>query len=156
MTASNAAAAPVPHGRVRFAIVAVVAALPVACAAPRTPTNAFAGAWTTAEQQKIAFRDDTIVLNPPGEAPTPMSAQTCDGRFRFGYGKWSREVLLTTAARQPELRHELETRLVQPEYQIANVNCGEGGTTYVLLDDRALLAIHRDRDIAGVERLTRP
>jgi len=156
LTACNAAAALFPRGRVRFAIVALVTALPVACAAPRAPTNAFAGAWTTAEQHTIAFRDDTIVLNPPGEAPTPMSAQTCDGRFAFGYAKWSREVLLTTAVRQPELRHQLETQLVQPEYPIAAVNCGEGGTTYVLLDDRALLAIHHDRDIAGVERLTRP
>lgn len=154
MSACNDPVSP-PRRRVRLAIIAA-AALPVACAAPRPSGNPFTGTWATGEQQKIDFRDDTIVMSPPGEAPTPMSAQTCDGRFTFGYGKWNRDVLLATAARQPELRHRLEAQLVQPEYPIASVNCGEGGTTYVLLDDHDLLAIHHDRDIAGLERLTRP
>ena len=64
-------------------------ACPPACAVPAgsPPANPFAGAWATAERQQIAFRDDTVVLNLPGEKPTPLGAETCDGRFRFAYGQ---------------------------------------------------------------------
>jgi len=39
--------------------------------------------------------------------------------------------------------------------RMAELACGEGDSTYVLLDDRDLVVIHRDRDIAGIERLSR-
>jgi hypothetical protein len=139
----------------RLLALLLAAALPAACVAPSPPADPFAGAWTTGEHQQIAFRDNTVVISAAGEAPTPMSGATCDGHFRFGYGTWSREVLVSLAAPQPTLRHQLETQLAQPQYRVASVACGEGGTTYVLLDDHDLLAIHRDRDIAGVEHLTR-
>jgi hypothetical protein len=45
--------------------------------------------------------------------------------------------------------------LVKPEYPVAEVNCGDGYSAYVLLDDRDVLAIHRDREVAGIERLSR-
>ena len=44
---------------------------------------------------------------------------------------------------------------MQPDYPVAELSCGEGGSTYVLLGERDLVAIHRDRDIAGIERLSR-
>ena len=34
--------------------------------------------------------------------------------------------------------------LPRPEYPVAEVTCGEGGTTYVMLGEQDLLAIHRD------------
>ncbi len=40
-------------------------------------------------------------------------------------------------------------------YVVAELGCGEGGTTYVLLDDGKLIAIHRDADVAGIEELSR-
>jgi hypothetical protein len=140
----------------RLIVLVVVAALPVACAAPPPPANPFAGAWTTAERQQIAFRNDTVVINPPNAAPTPMGLESCSGTFRFGYGHMSREALLGLTPRQPDVTNKLARLLVQPDYPVAELACGEGDSTYVLLGDRDLVVIHRDRDIAGLERLSRP
>lgn len=141
----------------RLALLALAAALPAACAAPvPPPANPFAGVWVTAERQQIAFRDDTVVVNPPDAAPTAMSKDSCDGTFRFGYGQMSRQALLGLAPHQPDLPKKLATLLVRPDYPVAELACGEGDSTYVLLDERDLVAIHRDRDIAGIERLSRP
>ncbi len=139
----------------RLAAIALAAALPAACATPVAPANPFAGPWATAEHQQIAFRGDTVVLHPPDAAPTPMSAASCSGAFRFGYGRKSREALLGLTPRQPDLKRRLEGLLVQADYPVAEVSCGEGASTYVLLDDRDLLAIHRDQGIAGIETMTR-
>jgi hypothetical protein len=138
----------------RVAVVALVAALPIGCAVPEPP-NPFAGAWTTAERQQIAFRDNTIVVNPPDARPTAMGAESCAGAFRFAYGRKSREALIGLAPHQPDLRGKLASLLVLPDYPVAELACGEGGSTYVLLDERDLVAIYRDRDVAGVERLSR-
>jgi len=119
------------------------------------PVNPFAGLWTTAEHQQIAFRADTIVVHPPGIGPTPLARETCADSFRFGYGRRNREDLLGLTPQQPDLRRRLATRLVQPDYPVAELTCGQGASTYVLLGDRELLVIHRDRDIAGIEELTR-
>ena len=59
---------------------ALAALLPAACAGPAAlpPANPFVGAWNTAERQQIAFRDDTVVMSPPGTPPTPLER----GRLR--------------------------------------------------------------------------
>jgi hypothetical protein len=142
----------------RLLTLALAALLPAACAGPappRLPANPFAGAWNTAERQQIAFRDDTVVMSPPGAPPTPLAAAVCEGRFRFGYDRKSREALLALTPQQPELRRRLAAQLAGPEYRVAELTCGDGGTTYVLLGERDLLAIHHDRDIANFERLSR-
>ena len=154
MIACNAAHHSAPARRWRRAALALIAALPAACVAPRA-ANPFAGAWATPERGQIAFRDETVAFRPSGQPETPLSAASCDGRFRFTYGRQARDALLGLTARQPALRRQLESQLVRPDYQVAELACGEGGTTYVLLDDRNLLAIHRDQDIGGLERLTR-
>jgi hypothetical protein len=141
--------------RSRLIVLAVAAVLPAACAAPELPVNPFVGAWTTAEQQQIAFRDDTVVVNAKDAAATPMAAESCAGAFRFGYGRKSRDALLGLTPQQPDLRKKLAALLVQPEYPVAELACGAGGSTYVLVGDRELVAIYRDRDVAGVERLSR-
>jgi hypothetical protein len=38
---------------------------------------------------------------------------------------------------------------------VAALSFNEGGTTYVLIDDRNVVAIHHDADVAGVEQLSR-
>jgi hypothetical protein len=139
----------------RFAVLALAAALPIGCVAPAPPANPFAGAWTTADRQQIAFRDNTILVNPPNAQPSAMDAESCAGAFRFGYGRKSREALIGLAPHQPDLRGKLESLLARPAYPVAELTCGEGDSTYVLLDERDLVAIHRDRDIAGIERLSR-
>ena len=139
----------------RLALLAVVAVLPLGCVAPEPPPNPFAGAWTTADRQQIAFRDNTILVHPPNAQPSAMGTDSCAGTFRFGYGRKSREALIGLAPHQPDLRGKLANLLVRPDYPVAELACGEGDSTYVLLDDRDLVAIYRDRDIAGLERLSR-
>lgn len=140
----------------RCLVAALLALAPAACTiAPPRSLNPFVGSWSTADRQQIAFRDDTVVFNPPGEKPTPLGAETCAGKFRFSYSRLSREALLATIGRQADLRRRLADVLVQPEYPVAELSCGEGGTTYVMLGDKELVAIHRDHDIAGIERWSR-
>jgi hypothetical protein len=144
------------QNRARLALLALAAVLPAACAGLEPPpANPFVGAWATAERQQIAFRDTTIVVSQPDGAPTPMGADSCSGAFRFGYGRQSREALLGLTPQQPDLKKKLATLLVQPDYPVAELACGAGGSTYVLLGERELVAIYRDHDIAGVERLSR-
>lgn len=141
-------------------VAAAVAAalLPAACAAPRLPPpeNPFAGAWTSGGRQQIAFHEGTVVITPPGASPTPLSAAACDGTFRFGYGRESRGALLGLPLHQPDLQKQLAALLTEADYRVAEAICGEGGMVYVLLDPHNLLAIYRDRDIAGIDHLTRP
>jgi hypothetical protein len=148
------------QARLRRRVAAVLAALlPSACIGPAPPppppANPFVGAWNTAERHQIAFRDDTVVMAPPGSPPTPLGASVCEGRFRFGYNRKSRDALLALTPQQPELRRRLAAQLPGSEYRVAELTCGDGGTTYVLLGERDLLAIHHDRDIAAFERLSR-
>lgn len=135
-------------------LLVIAAVLPGACAMP--PANPFLGAWATPERNAITFRDATVIVTPTGgEAPTEMSAQACAGRFHFGYSRKSRDQLAALIERQPDLRAQLDSLLRQPEYPVAELGCDQGSNTYVLLDDRDLVAIYRDGDIAAVERLSR-
>ena len=139
----------------QIAVLALVALLPVACVSPEPPQGPFAGAWSNAERNQVVFRDNTVVQQPTGGPPTALSAATCEGKFRFGYARRSRDALIALAPRQPDLRGRLAQMLVRPDYQVAELDCGDGGTTYVLLGDRDLVAIHHDADVAGVEQLSR-
>src|SRR5260370_35723376 len=137
----------------RLALLLSAALLPVACASPE-PANPFAGAWTTAERQQIAFRNDTVVVQPANAAATPMSAESCDGAFRFFYGQKSRDALLGLTPRQPDLKNRLARLLGQADYPVAELACGEGARPYVLLDDRDLVGLHRSRGIGGSDTLS--
>jgi hypothetical protein len=142
----------------RLSAAAVIPALLAACTVTSLapPANPFVGAWSTAERHQIAFRDDTVVMNPPGQKPTPLGAETCEGKFRFSYNRQNREALLALVGRQADLRRRLAEMLVKPDYSVAEVSCGDGGTTYVMLGEKELVAIHRTVDIAGIERWSRP
>ena len=137
----------------RLALLLLVAL--VGACVPAKPPNLFVGGWTTAERHQIAFRDNTVVVNASDAAPTAMAADTCGGVFRFGYTRKGRDALLGLMPHQPDLRSRLAAMLVRPDYPVAELACGEGDSTYVLLDERDVVVIHRDRDIAGIERLTR-
>jgi len=141
--------------RVWPGIMIAAALLPAACAAP-PPANPFLGAWATPERNEITFRDATIVVNPSGAVrPIEMNPQECAGRFRFGYSRKSREALAALMPQQPDLQAKLGSLLQKAEYPVAELGCDQGSNIYVLLDERDLVAIYRDGDIASVERLSR-
>jgi len=137
------------------ATVLALAVLPAACVGPEPAGGPFAGTWSNAERHQVMFRDNTVVQQPAGGPPTALSAATCDGKFRFAYARRSRDALLALAPRQPDLRGRLAQMLARADYPVAELGCGEGGTTYVLIDDRNVVAIHHDADVAGVEQLSR-
>ena len=138
-------------------IVALAALLPAACAADSAgrSANPFAGTWRTEDRETIAFTDDTIVLSPPGAAPTPMTAAECNGAFRYRRGRMTRESLTGLVAAQPDLHQRLIDLLQQPAYPVVEIGCDHGTSTYVMVDDRHLVAIYRDRDVLGLDRLSR-
>lgn len=145
--------------RVSLAASLFAAALPLACAlppAPQTQTlNPFLGTWTSPEEASITFRPDTVVQNPPQGPPQAFGKDTCEGVFRFRYTTESRAALTALAPRQPGLQERLSRLLPQPRYRVAELACGQGDQTYVLLGDHDLVAIYRDGEIGGIERLTR-
>ena len=139
----------------RATLLALTALLPAACADFGLSGNPIVGTWNTPDRQQIAFRDDGVLITLPGQQPTPMTAQTCEGDFRFSYKSRTREMLLGLTSRQPDLNRKLTAMLVRPEYPVAEVNCGEGYSAYVLVDEQHVVVIHRDRDVGGLEQLTR-
>jgi hypothetical protein len=142
----------------RVLALAVTALLPAACVAPGPPpppANPFFGSWTSGERDRLTFRDTTIVQSPAEGGGTALGPESCGGKFRFGYSRMSRDALMASLARQPDLRGRLNGMLRQPEYPVAELGCDNGNSTYVLLDDRDVVAIYRDGDVAGLQNLSR-
>lgn len=136
----------------------IVAAAPLACAGPeagRQMHNPFVGTWATADNDLIAIRQDTIVQSGPQGNGTALDKAACGGTFSFTYGSRSRQALTALLPRQPGLRRKLSDLLVAPAYPVAELDCDRGDQTYVLLNDRQLVAIYRDGDIGAIERLAR-
>jgi hypothetical protein len=133
-----------------------LAAGPLACATPSTPpVNPFVGTWSTANNDSITIRQDTVVQTQPNGQTTALDAKACRGMFRFGYTTKSRQALTDLIPRQPDLRRKLAELLVATSYPVAQLDCDRGDQTYVLLNDRQLVAIYRDGDIGAIERLAR-
>jgi hypothetical protein len=131
--------------------------IPLACAPPPPSgvETGFLGDWVAGENASITIRPDTVVQHQPDGENTTLDKSTCRGVFRFGYGTRSREALTDLVSRQPDLRRKLSDLLVEPSYPIAELDCDRGDQTYVLLNNRQLLAIYRDGDIGVVDRLAR-
>jgi hypothetical protein len=143
---------------VRGTLVLIIAAIPLACtlSPPSQVENPFLGTWVTAENASIVIRQDTIVQNQPDGQSTALDKNVCRGVFRFAYGTKTRQALTDLVPRQPELRHRLSDLLVEPSYPTAELDCDRGDQTYVLLNERQLVAIYRDGDIGAIDRLARP
>jgi hypothetical protein len=143
--------------RIKRLIAILVAAAPAACtfAQPPQAENPFIGTWVTAESTSITIRPDTIVQHQPDGQTTALDKTACRGVFHFAYGTKTRQALTGLAPRQPELRQRLSDLLVEPTYPVAELDCDRGDQTYVLLNDRQLVAIYRDGDIGAIDRLAR-
>ena len=141
----------------RDVAVLILAAAPLACVAPSEPLvqNPFLGTWATAENDSVTIRQDTIVQTQPDGRSTALDKETCRGVFRFAYDTESSQALTNLIARQPEVRKKLSDLLVEPSYPVARLDCDRGDQTYVLLNDRQLVAIYRDGDIGAIDRLAR-
>jgi hypothetical protein len=138
-------------------VLILLALLPAACEGfgfGPTP-NGFIGTWSTSDRASVAFNEDTVVLTSPEGKPTPISAAECSGGFFFHYGRMTRESITGIAAAQPDIGRKLSDMLVDPVYPVAELGCDRGTSTYVMLDDRDLVAIYRDRDVVGLDRMTR-
>ena len=137
--------------------VLILSSAPLGCVAPEPAParNPFVGAWATADNDSITIQQDTIVQSQPDGHSTALDKNTCRGLFRFGYGTQSRQALTELIPRQPDLRKKLSELLVEPSYPVARLDCDRGDQTYVLLNDRQLVAIYRDGDIGAIDRLVR-
>jgi hypothetical protein len=118
--------------------------------------NEFIGAWTTEDRGKVSFTEDTVVLTSPEGKPTPVSPAECNGGFGFRYGRMTRESITGIAAAQPDVGQKLSGMLAGSVYPVAELTCDRGTSTYVMLDDHDIEAIYRDRDVVGLDRMTRP
>lgn len=139
----------------RRALAPLAAALAVSCAAPQPPPNPFVGTWANADNDAVAIRPDTVVETGPSGEKVPLDRNTCNGTFSFGFAVWSRQQLVGLLPRQPGLDKNLSELLAVPSYPVAVLRCDRGDHTYVMLNDRELLAIYRDGEIGVVERLAR-
>jgi hypothetical protein len=141
----------------RIVAALILAATTLACAALEPPPvrNPFLGTWTTADNDSVTIRQDTIVQTQPDGRSTALDNNACGGTFRFRYHTKSPQALTELIPRQPELRKKLSELLVEPSYPVAELDCDRGDQTYVLLNDRQLVAIYRDGDIGAIDRLAR-
>jgi hypothetical protein len=135
----------------------ICVSLPLACTVAPSPQveNPFIGDWLTAGDASITIHPDTIVQHQPDGESTTLDKNTCRGVFRFIYAIKSRDALTGLISRQPDLRERLSALLVEQSYPVAELDCDRGDQTYVLLNNRQLLAIYRDGDIGAIDRLTR-
>jgi hypothetical protein len=137
--------------------ILILGMMPLACIAPEPPSvhNPFIGTWVTPENDTITIRQDTIVQHQANSGSTVLDRDACGGMFRFGYDTKSRQALTSLISRQADLRKKLSELLVEPSYPVAELVCDRGDQTYVLLNDRQLVAIYRDGDIGAIDRLSR-
>lgn len=139
-------------------LLALLAALlPAACIFPGEglPSNPLIGSWTTEDRNQVTFRADAVVVTPDKGQPTTMGPGDCNGVYKLLYGRMNTAALEQSFPGQPDLEIKLKQALVKPDYAVADVTCDQGGTTYLLLDDRRLLAVYRDAGVGGVETFTR-
>ena len=141
----------------RLSTVITCSALALACTPPlpQRVEDPFVGNWVTAENASITIRPDTIVQHQPDGESTTLDQTACHRMFRFAHGTKSRQELTGLVPRQPDLRQKISDILVEQSYPVAELNCDRGDQTYVLLNDRQVLAIYRDGNIGAIERLAR-
>ncbi|HEY1261406.1 MAG TPA: hypothetical protein VGF34_19325 [Stellaceae bacterium] len=140
----------------QLALALSLAASPFGCAVPPAPpANPFVGTWATADNDIVTIRADTIVQREPDGRSVTLDNRACGGVFRFNYDTRSRQTLTGLIMRQPELQKKLSELLPAPIYRVVELVCDHGDQTYVLLNDRQLVAIYRDGDIGAIDRLAR-
>jgi hypothetical protein len=131
--------------------------LPTACTLlePPPPPNPLVGSWATADRNRVTFSDTTVVVTPADSKPTTMGPADCNGRYKLQYGRMMTGALEQSFPSQPDLQSKLKQLLVRPDYPVADVTCDQGGTTYLMLDERRMIAVYRDTGVGGLESYSR-
>ena len=119
------------------------------------PVNPLLGTWTNADNDQVTLKPDAVIVTPNKGAAAAMGPADCNGVFTLAYGRMATAPFAVLFPAQPDLEAKLKEALVQPEYPVAEVTCGQGGTTYLMVGEREVLAIYRDAGIGGLEHLTR-
>jgi hypothetical protein len=131
-------------------------ALLASCAFPgQQPVNPLNGTWATADRNQVTFRDNDVVVTPEKGKATTMGLAECNGVYKLQYGRMMSASLQQSFANQPDLQSKLKQLLIRPEYPVADVTCDHGGTTYLMLDDRRMIAVYRDSGVGGIETYSR-
>ena len=120
-----------------------------------TPANPLIGSWANTDNDRVTFNPDTVTVTPNNGKPMAMGPADCNGIFKISYGRMATAPFATLFPKQPDLEDKLKGLLTQPEYPVADVTCDKGGTTYLMIGDRELVAIYRDAGLGGLERLNR-
>jgi hypothetical protein len=142
--------------RARF-LVALAALLPTACAFLEPPgsSNPLVGSWATADRNRVTFSDNAVVVTPDKGAAMTMGPGDCNNRYKLVYGRMMTASLEQSFPSQPDLQSKLKQLLVRPDYPVVDVTCDQGGTTYLMLDDRRMIAVYRDTGVGGLESYSR-
>jgi hypothetical protein len=142
--------------RARF-LAALAALLPTACAflEPSGSSNPLIGSWATADRNRVTFSDNAVVVTPDKGAAMTMGPGDCNGRYKFVSGRMMTASLEQSFPSQPDLQSKLKQLLVRPDYPVVDVTCDQGGTTYLMLDDRRMIAVYRDTGVGGLESYSR-
>ena len=119
------------------------------------PANPLVGSWSTADHNRVSFGGDTVVLTPDKGTPITMGPGACNNRYKLQYGRMVTTSLQQSFAGQPDLQSKLKGLLTQPDYPVADVTCDQGGTTYLMLNDRQMIAVYRDGGVGGLENYSR-
>ena len=119
------------------------------------PANPLVGSWTTADRNKVIFSADTVVIAPDKEKPMTMGPRDCNGVYKLQYGRMDTAALKRSFPSQADLQGKLKQLLVKPDYPVVDVTCDRGGTTYLMLDDRQMIAVYRDGGVGGLETYSR-
>ena|ERR1700722_1252700 len=126
--------------------------LPFQLEAPASP---LVGSWTTQDHNQVTFRPDAVIVTPDKGQATTMGPSDCNGVYKLQYGVMDTGALEKSFPSQPDFAGKLRQLLVKPEYPVADVTCDQGGTTYLMLDERQMLAVYRDSGVGGTEAFSR-
>jgi hypothetical protein len=119
------------------------------------PENPLIGTWANTDNDRVTFKTDAVIVTPNNGKPTAMGPGDCNGVFTIAYGRMETAPFAKLFPTQPDLEDKLKGLLAKPDYPVADVTCDKGGTTYLMIGDRELLAIYRDAGLGGLERLSR-
>jgi hypothetical protein len=119
------------------------------------PPSPLIGNWATQDHNQVTLRDDAVIITPDKGKSEMLGPRDCNGVYKLQYGRMMTASLQQSFPTQPDLQSKLKQLLTSPEYPVADVTCDRGGTTYLMLDERRMIAVYRDSGVGGLETYSR-